>query len=372
MAQQRIPLGNIFGIPVALDFSWFLVFTLLTWMLASSYYPSEFPHWSPARDWAMGAFTALAFFASVLLHELGHSVVALHYKVRVRSITLHIFGGIAEIADEAPSPTAEFLIALAGPLVSLALALACHLLQGQFAGDESPAGLFKYLAYINLTLALFNLLPGYPLDGGRLFRALLWAYSGNLRRATRIAATAGRGFAFLLIMLGIWQALSGNLGGGLWIAFIGWFLDNAAKSQLQEGRLRALLSSHSVAQIMNSSCPSVPSGLSLQQLVDDYLLTGGPLRCYLVLEQGRPVGLVTPPQLHAVPHSEWGQRTAGQAMLPLAQVISIAPNATLWHALQRMDRKGVNQLPVLHGGQVVGMLSREDVISYLRTLADRA
>ncbi len=369
MAQQRIPLGRILGIPVSLDFSWFLIFTLLTWMLAGSYYPSEFPDWPQGRYWIMGAFTAIAFFASVLLHELGHSAVALHYKVRVRSITLHIFGGIAEIADEAPSPSAEFLIALAGPLVSLALALACHLLQGAAAGFGPLAGLFKYLAYINLTLALFNLLPGYPLDGGRLFRALLWAYTGNLRGATRTAATAGRALAFLLILVGVWQSLSGNLGGGLWIAFIGWFLDNAAKSQLQEGVFRDLLSQHTVAQIMNPSCPDVPADLSLQHLVDDYILSG-PRRCFLVHQNGRPVGLVTPQQIRSTPRPEWSRKTTGQVMLPLDQALSIAPGATLWHALQRMDRDGVNQLPVLHNGQVIGMLSREDVITYLRTLAD--
>ncbi|MDE2132625.1 MAG: site-2 protease family protein [Betaproteobacteria bacterium] len=368
MAQQRIPLGRILGIPIALDFSWFLVFTLLTWILASSYYPSQFPDWPHGRYWVMGAVTALAFFASVLLHELGHSAVALRYRVQVRRITLHIFGGIAEIADESPSPKAEFLIALAGPAVSLALALASHLLQQWTVAIEALSGLFKYLSYINLSLALFNLLPGYPLDGGRLLRAVLWAFTGNLRGATRVAATAGRGFAFLLILIGAWQTLSGNLGG-LWIVFIGWFLDNAAKSQLQEGVFRDLLSGHPVAQVMNPSCPEVPANLPLQQLVDDYILTGHQ-RCFLVREGNQTTGLVTPQRIRAVPRPEWNHQTAGGIMLPLQETLSIAPDASLWQALQRMDRDGVNQLPVIRQGQVIGMLSREDVISYLRTLAD--
>ncbi|MDE2623079.1 MAG: site-2 protease family protein [Betaproteobacteria bacterium] len=369
MAQQRIPLGRILGIPIGLDFSWFLIFTLLTWMLAGSYYPAAFPDWPHGLYWLMGAITALAFFASVLLHELGHSVMAMRYRVRVRRITLHIFGGIAEIADESPTPKAEFLIALAGPLVSLALALVSYLLQHWTAHIEPLAGLFKYLSYINLTLALFNLLPGYPLDGGRLFRAVLWAMTGNLRGATRIAATTGRGFAFLLILIGAWQSLSGNLGGGLWIVFIGWFLDNAAKSQLQEVAFRDLLSGHPVVQVMNPSCPTVSATLSLQQLVDDYILTGHQ-RCFLVHESDRVTGLVTPQRIRAVPRSEWSRQTAGQVMLPLAQAQSTTPNESLWQALQRMDRDGVNQLPVVRQGQVIGMLSREDVISYLRTLAD--
>ncbi|MDE2259326.1 MAG: site-2 protease family protein [Betaproteobacteria bacterium] len=233
MARQRIPLGRILGIPVGLDPSWFLIFALLTWMLAHSYYPDEFQNWPAALYWFMGALTALLFFASVLLHELGHSVMALYYQIRVRSITLHIFGGIAEIGGESPSAMAEFLIAIAGPLVSFALAVIFYVLQPVFFTVQPLFGLFKYLAYINLTLALFNLVPGYPLDGGRVLRAVVWAISGDMKRATIIAANVGRGFAFLFISIGVWQILSGNLGGGLWIAFIGWFLDNAAKAQLQ-------------------------------------------------------------------------------------------------------------------------------------------
>ncbi len=234
MARQRIPLGRILGIPIGLDPSWFLIFTLLTWLLGHSYYPDEFHNWPAALYWFMGALTTLLFFASVLLHELGHSVMALHYQIRVRSITLHIFGGIAEIGGESPSATAEFLIAIAGPLVSFALAAIFYVLQPIFLTVQPLFGLFKYLAYINLTLALFNLIPGYPLDGGRVLRAAVWAISGNMKRATIIAAKVGRGFAFLFIMFGVWQILSGDFGGGLWIAFIGWFLDNAAKNQLRQ------------------------------------------------------------------------------------------------------------------------------------------
>jgi Zn-dependent protease len=183
-------------------------------MLADSYYPNEFKHWSPLLYWLMAAVTAIMLFVSVLLHELGHSVVALRYKIPVRSITLFLFGGVAQIGAEPPSAIAEFFIAIAGPLVSLALAIVFYAAQPLIADMEPLLGLAKYLAYINMALVLFNLIPGYPLDGGRVFRAIVWAITGNMGRSTLIAANVGRFFAFLLIFAGVWQIFSGNLGGG--------------------------------------------------------------------------------------------------------------------------------------------------------------
>ena len=195
MTRHNIPLGRILGIPIGLDYSWFVIFALLTWMLADSYYPAEFKNWPPLLYWFMGAVTAVMLFVSVLLHELGHSVVALRYKISVRSITLFLFGGVAQIGAEPPSAIAEFLIASAGPLVSLVLAVLFYAVQPLVGGIEPLLGLAKYLAYINLALVLFNLIPGYPLDGGRVFRAIVWAITGNMRRATLIAANVGRFFA---------------------------------------------------------------------------------------------------------------------------------------------------------------------------------
>jgi Zn-dependent protease len=228
MGRHNIPIGRILGIPIGLDYSWFVIFALLTWMLAGSYYPEEFKGWPPLLYWFTGAVTAIMLFVSVLLHELGHSVVALRYGVPVRSITLFLFGGVAQVEAEPPSAIAEFFIAIAGPLVSLALAVVFYTVQPLAAGMEPLLGLAKYLAYMNMALVLFNVIPGYPLDGGRVFRAIVWAITGNMRRATIIAANVGRFFAFLLIFAGIWQVFRGNLGG-LWLAFIGWFLDNAAR-----------------------------------------------------------------------------------------------------------------------------------------------
>ncbi len=369
MALPNVPLGRIMGIPINLDYSWFLIFGLLTWMLAGSYYPNEFKGWHPLLYWVTGAATAILLFASVLLHELGHSFVALRFKISVRSITLFIFGGVAQIGSEPLSARAEFLIAIAGPIVSLALAVLFTVLQPALAAIEPLWGVAKYLAYINFALVLFNLIPGFPLDGGRVFRAFVWAVTKNMRQATLIAANVGRFFGFVFIFIGIWRMFAGDFGGGLWIAFIGWFLDNAASAQVHQVVFQGLLAGHSASQAMSTHCVTVPADLTLQQLVDEHVLGTG-RRCFLVNRGTDTVGLMTLHRIKEVPRSDWGNTTAAQVMLPLEELKSIGPATALWSALQLMDRDGVNQLPVMTGSQVVGMLSREDVVTYLRTMQE--
>ena len=366
--QQGFPLGKVFGIPIRLDYSWFVILALLAWMLGGSYFPAKFSGWPPALYWLMGVVTAVAFFASLLLHELGHSVVALRYRVPVRSITLFVFGGVAQIAGEPPSAKAEFRIAIAGPIVSLALALLFYAAQLLLEALPPLLGMAGYLAYMNLALALFNLIPGYPLDGGRVLRAAVWALTRNLRRATVIAANAGRGFGLAFILLGAWEILGGNFGG-LWLAFIGWFLHSAASAQLMQTAYQGLLAGHTVAQAMGARCPVVAADLTLQRLVDEHVLERGE-RCFLVDRDGRILGLVTVHQVKRVPRAEWAAATVEQIMLPLEQLRRVGPGTELAAALELMDRDGVNQLPVTAGGRVLGMLSREDVISYLGTLQE--
>jgi Zn-dependent protease len=367
MTRRNIPLGRILGIPIGLDYSWFVIFALLTWMLAGSYYPAEFKEWPPLLYWFMGAVTAIMLFVSVLLHELGHSVVALRYKIPVSSITLFLFGGVAQIGAEPPSAIAEFLIAIAGPLASLVLAVLFYLVQPLVAGMEPLLGLAKYQTYINLALVLFNVIPGYPLDGGRVFRAIVWAITGNMRRATLIAANVGRIFAFLLIFAGVSQMFSGNLGGGLWVAFIGWFLDNSASAQIQQVMFQGLLAGHRASQAMSAHCATVPADLTLQELVDEHILGNGQ-RCFLVNRGDDIVGLMTLHRIKEVPRPEWATTSVAQVMVPLEQLKSIDPDSELRAALQKMDRNGVNQLPVTRNHHVIGMLSREDVITFMRTL----
>jgi Zn-dependent protease/predicted transcriptional regulator len=369
MTGHNIPLGRILGIPIGLDYSWFVIFALLTWTLGGSYYPAEFRNWPPLLYWVMGAVTAIMLFVSVLLHELGHSVVAQRYNISVRSITLFLFGGVAQIGSEPTSAIAEFFIAIAGPIVSLALAILFYAVEPLTAGLAPLWGLAKYLAYINLALVLFNLIPGYPLDGGRVFRAIVWAVTGNMRRATLIAANVGRFFALAFIFVGVWQMFSGNFGGGLWIAFIGWFLDSAATGQVHQVMFQGLLVGHRVSQAMSTRCATVPADLTLQQLVDEHILANGQ-RCFLVNRGDDTVGMMTLHRIKEVPRSEWATTSAAQVMLPLDQLKRIDPDTELSVALQKMDRDGVNQLPVTRDRHVVGMLSRDDVITFLGTLQE--
>lgn len=369
MPQHSIPLGRLFGIQIGLDYSWFVIFALLTWMLATSYYPGEYKHWSAQTYWLTGAATAILFFASVLLHELGHSLVALRCKIPVRSITLFIFGGLAEIEDEPPSAIAEFLIAVAGPLVSVALAVLFYAVEPLLSGTEPLVGLVRYLAYINMALVVFNLIPGYPLDGGRVFRAIVWAMTGNLGRSTFIAANVGRLFAFLLIFAGTWQMFHGDLGGGLWIVLIGWFLDSAATVQVQQVRLRGLLSGHRVSQAMNRHYAIIPEELTLQQLVDEQILGSGQ-RSFLVKRDDLTIGMVTLHRIKEVPQANWVTTTAAAVMIPFEQLTCVDADTELWPALEKMDRNGVNQMPVVRAQQVVGMLSRDDVITFLLALQE--
>ncbi len=368
MNRHNVPLGRIIGIPVGLDYSWFLIFALLTWFLAATYFPAEFAGWSPALYWLTGAATALLLFGSVLLHELGHSVAALRYHIPVKSINMYIFGGVAQIATEPPSATAELVIAIAGPAVSLALGALFWVAKPLVAGIAPLWGLCKYLSYINLVLVAFNLIPGYPLDGGRVFRAVVWAFSRNLRRATVIAANVGRFFGLLFILLGVWQTFTGNLGG-LWLAFIGWFLDSAASAQVQQVVYQGLLAGHTVAQAMSGRCVAVPADLTLQQLVDEHILASGQ-RCYLLSRGDDTLGLMTLHRVRQVPRAAWATTRAEDVMLPIADLKAIGPDTELWSAPQEMDRDGVNQLPVISDGHVVGMLTREDVITFLRTMRE--
>jgi Zn-dependent protease/CBS domain-containing protein len=366
MKRQAISLGRILGIPIGLDYSWFLIFVLITWTLAASYYPAEFKNWPAAQYWIVGAVTAVMLFVSVLLHELGHSVIAMRYKIPVRSITLFIFGGIAQIGAEPPSASAEFWIAIAGPIVSFALAIFFGLLQPVFTAVAPLLALAKYLAYINGVLALFNLIPGFPLDGGRVFRAIVWGITHNLRRATLIAANVGRAVAFLFIIVGVWQMLTGNFGNGLWIAFIGWFLENAASAQVQQQVVHDLMADHRVSEVMSRGYATIPADATLQHLVEEHILGAG-RRSLIVTRDNQAIGLLTLHNVRGIPQAEWPTITAVQAMIPIAQVKRVKPDTGLWAAMEEMDRDGVNQLPVMVDGHCMGMLSREDLIGFLRT-----
>jgi Zn-dependent protease len=367
MNRHTIPLGRVLGIPIDLDYSWFLIFVLLTWILAVAYYPTAFKTGTSAEYWLMGVATAVLFFASVLVHELAHSLVARHYKIPVRSITLFVFGGVSQIAAEPQSASSEFLIAIVGPITSFALAVFFAFLERMVVNISPAVAVAKYLALINGILGLFNLIPGFPLDGGRVFRAIVWGATKNFRRATLIAANAGRFFGFLFIIVGVWQALGGNFVNGLWIAFIGWFLESAATAQVHQQSVQGLSAGHKVSEAMGNVCTQVSGDTTLQEIVDREVLTHG-RRCFVVKRGERVDGLLTLHNMKEVPRPAWMTTTAAQAMIPVEKLSTIEPNAELWMALEKMGRDGVDQLPVMAGNVLVGMLSTADVVRYLQTL----
>jgi Zn-dependent protease/predicted transcriptional regulator len=368
---RSILLGRILGIPLGLDYSWFLIFALIIWSLAGPYFPGQYPGWNTGLYWIVGLATSLLFFASVLLHELGHSVIALRNGIPVRSITLFIFGGIAQISREPGSPGVEFRVAIAGPIVSFVLAGLFYALGWMSASLAPIAALATYLAYINGSLGLFNLIPGFPLDGGRVFRAIVWRVTNSFRRATEIAGAAGNFFAWLFIFWGVWQMLHGDFINGLWIAFIGWFLQNAATASVNQMTLTRLLAGHTVGEIMTRECPTVASEVTLEKLVHDQIVTTG-RRFFPVVRAGRFEGLLTLHHLKEIPRDRWAITPVQQAMTPLAQLRIAHSTDGLWQAMQQMTADGVNQLPVIDtaNGELVGVLARDNVLTFVQTLAE--
>ncbi len=364
MFRHTIPVGRVFGIDIDLDYSWFLIFGLLTWILAVSYYPAEFKNWSVAGYWLMGAVTAVLLFLSVLLHELGHSLVAKHFGIPVPRITLFIFGGVSQIATEPADPGKEFWMAAAGPAVSFVLAAIFWELRLVLASSPSLLALAKYMALLNLILAVFNLIPGFPLDGGRVFRAIVWRATNNFQRATSVATFTGRFFGFSLIFIGVWLALAGDLLNGLWTAFIGWFLESAAASQLQQQVVKNLLAGHKVSEMMSRDCTGVPADMKLDDLVEKHILGGGH-RCFVVTRGDQTIGLMTLSEIAKVPRSLWASTKIADVMVPSEKLALTPANAEAWTTVESMARSGITQTPVAEGGKIIGVLSRDDLVHYL-------
>ena len=364
-----IKLGRIMGIPVELHFSWFLIFGLITWSLSAGFFPPEYPGLPVLIYWVLGVITSLLFFGSVLLHELGHSVVAVRSGISVRRINLFIFGGVAQIEREPETPGVEFRIALAGPLTSLVLGIGFGALWLFDRGTPYLAAPSAWLMRINLMLAFFNLIPGFPLDGGRVLRAIVWKITGSFQRATQLATFTGQLTAFGFIGFGVYSMLTGNALNGLWLVMIGWFLQNAAATSYAQVNAQQSLRGITVAQVMSRECPIVPGHLSLNKLVEDYVLTGG-RRCFLVPGTDPLPGILTLRDIAQVPRAQWGEIAAQEIVRPRQNLIYVSPQTDLLSALRVMDDANVNQVPVLDNDELVGMLSREQMLHYSRTRAE--
>ncbi|HJS67115.1 MAG TPA: site-2 protease family protein [Nitrospiraceae bacterium] len=365
MIGQSLRITTIRGIEVGLHYSWFIIFFLITFSLTTRF-ASEHPHWTTVEHYTVAIATSLLFFASIFLHELAHSFVALAKGIHVRSITLFAFGGVAQIGREPDRPLTEFQIAIAGPIASALLAVGFWFVSS-LAGDqfEHVAALGGWLASINLMLAVFNLVPGFPLDGGRILRAILWHVTGSFAKATRTAARSGQIIGYGLIVGGIWTGLvTGNWFSGLWLAFIGWFLRNAAQESVLQMSVRSALGGLVAEDIMARDCPTVPSQLSLADLVQEHILRMG-RRCFLVSQNGRLEGLITLHQVKAIPQERWNDSVVAEAMTPIDRLHAVAPETPITEVLRVMEQRDVNQVPVTQDGRLLGMITRDHLLRVL-------
>lgn len=368
MPDSGLRIGRIFGIPIYLHASWFIIFALITLSLALQF-AHQHPQWTQVQHWSLGIFTSLLFFGSVLFHELAHSVVALRYQIPVVSITLFVFGGLARIGREPGSAKQEFNIAVAGPLASAFLAGVFYLLTQVFPSREMLGALAEWLWQINLMLAVFNLVPGFPLDGGRILRAVVWDITKDYARASRMAANSGKLIAYAMILFGIWEVFNGNLPA-LWIAFVGWFLLTAAQASYAQVAVRDVLAGLRAADVMSSEVPVVERSISLEDYVQELLRTGR--RCHLVVDDGRLVGMMTVHNVSKVPREDWAVTSVQGAMKPVSEVRHTSPEDPLLGVLERMQMDDVNQMPVVSDGRIVGLISRDSILRMIQTRMELA
>jgi Zn-dependent protease len=362
-------LGRIAGIEIGLHWSWLVVFALIVWSLTTTIFPDQNPRLGDGTYLTMAVVAAALFFTSILLHELGHAVQARRDGMEIDGITLWLFGGVAQFKGAFPSAGAEFRIAIAGPLVSLALGLAFVGGAVLVTGVEEVDGVLAWLGYINLALLVFNLLPALPLDGGRILRSALWAARDDFRSATRIAAAIGRGFGFLFIFLGLLMAFWTSTTSGLWLAFIGWFLLGAASAEARYAEVRNALGGRRVSDLMVRDPITVSPGQTIGDLMDEVIWTHR-YTTYPVIEGGRAVGLLPFRCVAQVPRAEWDVRTVRDCMLPLSDVPTVEPSTALEDALGELG-DGVGRALVLDDGRLVGLLSISDVARALEAGAPR-
>jgi Zn-dependent protease/predicted transcriptional regulator len=377
-----IRLGKLFGIEIGLDYSWFIIFFFLTITLGYAWH-----HYWPSSpiSWILGFVTSIIFFSCILAHELAHSLVSQRYGIPVKSITLFIFGGVARITREPYRPGVEFRMALAGPLSSLGLGVFFGLLSVAFCGGFSQAWAFAqgaieppsaialmtlWLSYINVLLALFNMIPGFPLDGGRVFRSLVWSATASYQRATRIAYIGGRTVAYMFMAGGVVAIFMLDAWfNGLWFIFIGWILHSAAQGSYRQAKLRLALEPFTAEELMTRDYPSVPRGVSLNQLIDDYFLYTG-RRYFLVTDEGKLEGIVTLSNVERVPQERRQMTTVAEVMTPAEKMAIASPGDNAAAVLEKMEEEEIEQMPVVSESRVVGVIGREELKHFIRIRTD--
>jgi Zn-dependent protease/CBS domain-containing protein len=363
--KSSFRLFRIAGIDIGIHYSWIFIFLLISWSLAQGFFPGYYPGWSTALYWITGVAAALLLFVSVLIHELAHSLVAQAKGLPVGSITLFLLGGVSNLQEEPQKPGVEFVMAIAGPLSSIVLAVIFFILNRIIATPDTPlAAIFFYLALINGILAVFNLLPGFPLDGGRVLRSILWSTTGNLTRATNIAANVGRVLGWAFIAYGVFSLFTGNFFGGIWIAFIGWFLATSANASRQEITLREQLSGTKVKDIMDRQPGTISPETTVDELVN-YIFRLQRRRAVPVAQFNNVVGIVTISDVKEIPHDKWAL-TPVEKIMTRNPLYTVSPDDDLVAAMNFLSQHDINQVIVLEKGELVGMLTRAEIINHLQ------
>jgi Zn-dependent protease/CBS domain-containing protein len=377
MFGKRFNILSIAGIKIGIDISWFFIAILLSWTLAAGYFPVKYPHFTSNIYWVMGVLGMLGLFVCIILHELGHAIVARHYNLPISQITLFIFGGVAEIKKEPTSPKVEFLMAIAGPIVSFILAIIAYFLTKVGTQLEWPVpiiGVTAYLALINTVLAIFNLIPAFPLDGGRVFRAILWWWKNNLAWATRISAMVGSGFGFSLIFLGIFNLIIRNFLIGFWLIILGWFLHRAASSMQTQFYVGKELEGEKVSKFMKTDPITVPPDISIKEFVDQYVYTSHH-HLYPVTLQKKLLGYISLQQVKSLPHAEWGKTPVRTIMASSPQFQTVSPESSALEALELIQQTQFPILFVVENDHLIGIVTAQDlfkVISLKLELEGRA
>jgi Zn-dependent protease/predicted transcriptional regulator len=372
MFGRGITLIKLFGFEVKIDLSWLILGFLITWTLATGVFPTYDKGLSRTTYWVMGVVGALGLLVSIVFHELWHSLVARRFGLPMKGITLFVFGGVAEMSDEPPSPKAEFFMAVAGPLSSVFMGLALvgiSFLGRHGAWPRPVVGVVSYLGFLNLILAGFNLVPAFPLDGGRVLRSILWGWKNNVRWATHVASQIGSGFGIVLILVGVIEFLFGNLIGGIWMFLIGLFLRGASRSAYQQIVIRRALEGENVRKFMKENPVTVSSKVSLQEFVDDYIFRYH-FKMFPVVDEGKLVGCVTLSQVKEVPREKWGSHLIGELAKGCSSANTISPDADAMKALSLMSRNNASRLMVVQGDKLVGVIALKDMMRLLSLKVD--
>jgi len=366
MQRQGVTIAHYNGIRVGLDYSWFVIFVLVVYMLATFYFPENYDSVSIAESWILSLFAAVLFFLSILLHEFAHAIVAQRRNVEISEIVLFIFGGLAKMKKEPEKARDEFAIAGAGPLCSFAIGfffLGIALLIESSVG-EGLHGVFWYLGYINVLLAVFNLVPGFPLDGGRMVRAAIWHYSGNLRKSTRVVSTMGQIFAFLLMFTGLMVIFSGAIITGVFWILIGVFLLQSAKSGYYMVAMREGLSGIPVGKIMTTNPATVHPDITLRNLVNEYFFKSK-FSCFPVVRNDELLGFIEINQVKSVDHDQWEMVRVKDIMTPLNDLVIVSPETDAYDVLMKMIDSQTGRMPVMEEDQLVGIVSRKDIMQFV-------